>query len=86
MTIQKGGTRQLASLPHNIHGFICFDEIKLDNNTYYVASRRSSGYFTVKTLSGEKPNKSGSASYKNLKFIRHQQGYITEKVKYAKQA
>ena len=47
---------------------------------YTVFGRRSSGFFDIRALDGTKINK-GSISYKKLKFIENQQGFLVERRK-----
>lgn len=77
-TILKGGRKKLNQAPKYVKGYKLFDAVKYDNKRYTIFGRRESGFFDIRTLSGEKVNK-GSISYKKLKLILHQQGFITER-------
>ncbi len=77
-TILKGGRKKLNQAPKYVKGYKLFDAVMYDNKRYTIFGRRESGFFDIRTLSGEKVNK-GSISYKNLKPISHQQSFITER-------
>ena len=78
MTILKGGIRKANQAEKYIKGYKLFDRVKYQGKEYIIFGRRTSGFFDIRTLGGEKVNK-GSISYKKLRFIEHQQGYITER-------
>ena len=77
-TILRGGRRKLNQAGKYVKGYKLFDVVQFNNNTYTIFGRRDSGFFDIRTLSGEKIN-NGSISCKKLKFISHQQGFITER-------
>ncbi len=77
-TILKGVRKKLNQAPKYVKGYKLFDAVMYDNKRYTIFGRRESGFFDIRTLSGEKVNK-GSISYKKLKLISHQQGFITER-------
>lgn len=76
--ILKGGRKKLNQAPKYVKGYKLFDAVIYGNKRYTIFGRRESGFFDIRTLSGEKVNK-GSISYKKLKLISHQQGFITER-------
>lgn len=78
MTILKGGIRKGNQASKYVKGYKLFDKVKYQGKEYTIFGRRASGYFDIRTLGGEKINK-GSISYKKLKMINHQQGYIAER-------
>jgi N6-L-threonylcarbamoyladenine synthase len=45
---------------------------------YFVFGRRTSGYFDIRTLDGERVNK-GSINYKKLKLLEIAKGFLTER-------
>ena len=45
---------------------------------YFIFGRRKTGYFDIRTLSGDKVN-NGSISYKKLKLLEHVNGYLIER-------
>ena len=77
-TILKGGIRKLNQAPYIVKGFRLFDKVSYEGKEYFVFARRKSGFFDIRTLSGEKVNK-GSLSYKKLKFIAKKTYYLTER-------
>ena len=77
-TILKGERKKLNQAPKYVKGYKLFDAVKYGSKRYTIFGRRESGFFDIRTLSGEKVNK-GSISYKKLKLISHQQGFITER-------
>lgn len=80
--IMKGGVRKNNQAPYKVFGFRLFDIVKYKQNNYILYGRRNSGYFDIRTLDGESLNK-GSVSYKKLKFIQSNSGYVTEQRKHA---
>lgn len=76
--ISKGGIRKFNQAPKYIKGFRLFDKVKYQNKEYFIFGRRSSGYFDIRTLSGEKVNK-GSISYQNLQLIETAKSFLTER-------
>ena len=77
-TILKGGVRKLNQAPYMVKGYRLFDKVSYQRKEYFVFGRRQSGFFDIRTLSGEKVNK-GSLSYKKLKFITKSTYYLTER-------
>ena len=77
-TILKGGIRKLNQAPYKVKGFSLFDMVSYQGKPYTIFGRRSSGFFDIRTLNGTKVNK-GSISFKKLKLVQPQNGYITEK-------
>ena len=77
-TILKGGVRKLNQAPYMVKGFRLFDKVSYQIKEYFIFGRRQSGFFDVRTLSGEKVNK-GSLSYKKLKIITKSTYYLTER-------
>lgn len=70
-TILKGGIRKSNQAPKEVKGFRLFDKVKYNGKEYTVFGRRTSGFFDIRTLDGQKVN-NGSVSYKKLKLINHQ--------------
>ena len=75
--ILKGGKRKLNQSPYLVKGFRLFDKVKYKDKEYFVFGRRSSGFFDIRDLQGNKVNK-GSISYKKLKFIESRKTYLQE--------
>lgn len=78
LTILRGGIRKKNQADYLVKGFRLFDQVSYLGNAYFVFGRRQSGFFDIRTLSGEKVNK-GSISYKKLKFLAPRSYYITER-------
>jgi hypothetical protein len=76
--IFKGGKKKLNQAPKYVKGFRLFDKVKYNGKLYYIFGRRSSGYFDVRTLSGEKIN-NGSISYKKLSLVETSRNILTER-------
>ena len=75
--ILKGGIRKRNQADYVVKGFRLFDEVSYNGKSYFIFGRRTSGYFDIRTLRGEKVNK-GSMSCKKLKLIGTAKGYLTE--------
>ena len=54
--------------------------VRYNGRVYTVFGRRTSGFFDIRTLDGNKVN-NGSISYKKLKFIDNQQSVLVERRK-----
>lgn len=78
ITISKGGTRKLNQAPRYVKGYRLFDKVQYHGKEYFVFGRRSSGFFDIRTLDGEKVNK-GSIGYKKLKLLEISKGFLTER-------
>jgi len=76
--ILKGGKKKLNQAPKYVKGFQLFDKVQYNRKLYYIFGRRSSGYFDVRTLSGEKIN-NGSISYKKLSLVETSRNVLTER-------
>ena len=79
-TILKGGTKKHNQADKYVHGYKLFDKVQYQGEEYFIFGRRTSGYFDIRSLNGDKVNK-GSISYKNLKFVQNQQGVLIERRK-----
>ena len=73
----KGGRKKLNQAPYLVKGFRLFDKVKYDGRTGFIFGRRSSGYFDIRTLSGEVIHR--SASYKKLRLLETRKLYLTER-------
>ena len=76
--IFKGGKKKLNQAPKYVNGFRLFDKVRYDGKLYYIFGRRLSGYFDIRTLSGEKVNK-GSVSYKKLSLVETSRNVLIER-------
>ena len=75
--ILKGGKKKLNQAPYLVKGFRLFDKVKYQGKEYFIFGRRSSGYFDIRDLQGNKVNK-GSINYKKLKFVGPRKAYLQE--------
>lgn len=78
LTILKGGIRKRNQAVYLVKGYRLFDKVSYQGKEYFIFGRRQSGFFDIRTLSGEKVNK-GSLSCKRLKFIATRTYYLTER-------
>lgn len=78
--ILKGGKKKLNQAPYLVKDFRLFDKVKYQGKEYFIFGRRSSGFFDIRDLQGNKVNK-GSISYKKLSFIEPKKYYLVEKRK-----
>ena len=76
--ILKGGRRKNNQAPFIVRGFRLFDGVKYKKKLYYIFARRSSGYFDIRTLNGEKVNK-GSINCKYLQLINFRKTWLVER-------
>ena len=76
--ILKGGKKKLNQAPKYVKGFQLFDKVQYNSKLYYIFGRRSSGYFDIRTLNGDKVN-NGSVSYKKLKLVETSRNILTER-------
>ena len=76
--ILKGGKKKLNQAPKYVKGFQLFDKVQYNSKLYYIFGRRSSGYFDIRTLNGDKVN-NGSVSYKKLRLVESSRSVLTER-------
>ena len=74
----KHGIRKQNQAPYIVKDFRLFDKVRYLKKEYFIFGRRTSGFFDIRTLSGEKVNK-GSISYKKLKLVELAKYYLTER-------
>lgn len=77
-TILKGGIRKSNQAEYLVRGFRLFDKVRYQGREYFIFGRRKSGFFDIRTLSGEKVNK-GSISVKKLTFADTRKNYLIER-------
>lgn len=77
--IMQGGIKKNNQASYKVFGFRLFDTVKYKQKDYILFARRNNGYFDIRTLNGESVNK-GSVSYKKLKFVQSNRGYIIEQI------
>ena len=70
--------RKLNQSGYLVKGYRLFDKVRYQGNEYFVFGRRKTGFFDIRTLSGEKVNK-GSISIKKIAFVDTRKNYITER-------
>ena len=76
--IGKNGLKKRNQTDFSIFGYQLYDRVVYQGRQYFVFGRRKTGYFDIRTLSGDKVNK-GSISYKKLRLLEHVRGYFVER-------
>lgn len=76
--ILKDGRKKRNQAAYLVKGYRLFDKVNYNRKEYFIFGRRASGFFDIRTLSGEKVNK-GSISCKKLKLLEASKGYLTER-------
>lgn len=76
----KNGIKKRNQAQYEVKGYRLYDMVEYNNKSYIVFGRRNNGFFDIRTLNGEKVN-NGSISYKKLKLIQRNTGYIIERKK-----
>lgn len=76
-TLRKG-VRKLNQSEYLVKGYRIFDKVRYQGREYFIFGRRKTGFFDIRTLSGEKVNK-GSISIKKISFVDTRKNYITER-------
>lgn len=76
--INKGSVRKRNQAEYMVKGFRLFDKVGFNGEEYFVFGRRTSGFFDIRNLRGDKVNK-GSISYKKLKYLYTPNSYLTER-------
>ena len=77
-TILKGGIRKNNQATFLIKGFRLFDKVLFENKEYFIFGRRTSGFFDIRNLSGDKVN-NGSVSFKKLELVENKKYYLVER-------
>ena len=72
----KGHKRKRNQTDHMVGGFCLFDKVKFEGQECFMTGRRKSGYFVLKTLSGQKIH--NSASMRKLVLVERANGYLKE--------
>lgn len=78
--ILKGGIRKNNQAAYEIKGFHLFDRVEYAGKEYFVFGKRTSGFFDIRTLSGEKVNK-GSVTCNMLRKVESARHMLTERRK-----
>lgn len=76
-TIQKHGIRKKNQAPYLVKGYRLFDKVSFNGQEGFITGRRSSGYFTVKTINNEVIH--NGVSCKKLKFLDTTKHLIVER-------
>lgn len=75
--ISKGGVRKSNQASFEVKGFRLFDKVRAKGREWYIHGRRVKGAFVLKDLCDNKleivPSK--------VKFVRHQNGYLIERIR-----
>ena len=66
-TINKDGIRKLNQTPKYVFGYKLFDKVLCLGQEGFIFGRRSSGYFDIRKLNGEKIH--AGISYKKIKLL-----------------
>jgi len=77
LTILPGDIRKKNQAAYVVHGFRLFDKVRIGNREGFIFGRRTSGYFDVRTLDGEKL--SAGISYKKCRLIESAKYYLIER-------
>ena len=72
----KGGIRKANKAPYIVKGFRLFDKVKYEGIVCFIFGRRTTGYFDLRTLSGEVIHR--SASWKKLELLETAQTLLKE--------
>lgn len=73
----KGGVKKKNQAPYLVHGYHLFDKVLYDGRECFIFGRRSTGYFDLRLLSGEKIH--ASASYKKIKLLEPKNSLLIER-------
>ena len=73
----KGGVRKRNQAPYLVHGFRLFDKVLFEGRECFVFGRRSTGYFDLRLLTGERVH--ASASYMKLQLLETRRPLLTER-------
>lgn len=74
----KGGKKKANQAPYLVKGYRLFDKVKYDGKYYFIFGRRTSGFFDIRNLRGEKVNK-GSISCKKIEFVEPRKTILMER-------
>lgn len=74
----KGGKKRNNQASYEVKGFRLFDKVEFEGNEYFIFGRRSSGYFDLRNLEGNKVN-NGSMNYRKIKFLDYGKSLLIER-------
>lgn len=63
-----------------VKGYRLFDKVLYNHMECFITGRRSTGYFALKTLDGQRIH--DSAKTKDLKLLEPRKTYITERIRH----
>ena len=75
--ILKGGIRKANQAARYVQGFRLYDKVSYQGQECFIWSRRSSGFFLLKTLDGTKIK--DNVSYKKLTLSERETNYLIER-------
>ena len=73
-TINKGGKRKLNQTPKYVFGYKLFDKVLCLGQEGFIFGRRSSGYFDVRKLNGERVH--AGIFYRKLSLLEHIKSFL----------
>lgn len=73
----KRGIRKLNQAPYLVKRYRLFDKMLYNNTEYFITGRRSTGYFSLKTLDGQKVHDSAKSG--ELKLLEPRKSYLIER-------
>ena len=79
LTILKGGVRKRQQASYKVRGFRLFDKVRYGSREAFIFGRRSSGYFDIRLLTGEKI--SPAVSHKHLRLLERRKTFLTQLIK-----
>ena len=79
LTILKGGVRKRQHASYKVRGFRLFDKVRYGSREAFIFGRRSSGYFDIRLLTGEKI--SPAVSHKHLRLLERRKTFLTQLIK-----
>lgn len=77
-SIGKDSSRKKNQTDYVVKGFRLFDKVLYQSKEYFVFGRRSTGFFDIRDLRGNKVNK-GSISCKNIRLLEKAKSFLTER-------
>ena len=79
MSILKGGVRKRQQAPYEVKGFRLFDKVRYGSQEAFIFGRRSSGYYDIRLLTGEKV--APAVSHKHLRLLERRKTFLTQLIK-----
>ena len=76
--IKKGGIQPKNQSEYIIKGFRLYDKVQYHGKEYFIFGKRTSGFFDIRTLDGNKVN-NGSVSCRKLNLLEKPKNYLTER-------